>query len=244
MYYNSLIIGSGEVGSSMKRVLQNRKNKQKVGIIDSKDSNYKETLKSTTCKTLHICYPYNRRFKKEVLKYYMCFGPELIIIHSTVPVGTTGYLNCTCADVSIVHSPVRGQHPKLDKAIMSFVKYVGTDNEKAFKMAKKEMSNIKVKWIKNARETELGKILSTSYYGLCIAWHREMKKICKHFDVNFEEAVTDFNTTYNIGFKQIRPNVIRPVLSPPNGKIGGHCVSENAKLLKKQIHSSFLDLIK
>ncbi len=244
MYYDSLIIGSGEVGASIKRVLEKRKKKQKCGIIDRKDSDYKEKLKSTTCKTLHICYPYNKRFRKETLKYYTCFAPELVIIHSTVPVGTTNYLNDTCFDAQIVHSPIRGQHPKLDKAILSFVKYVGTNNQKAFKMAKKEMSNMKVKRLKNARETELGKILSTSYYGLCISWHREMERLCKRFDVSFKETVTDFNTTYNAGFKSIRPNVIRPILSAPKGKIGGHCVSQNAKMLNKQIQSDFLKLIK
>ncbi len=250
MYYTSLIIGNGEVGAALKRVLEKRKKKQKCDIIDKKDSNYKQSLENIICKTLHICYPYNKNFEKEVLKYCKTFVPELIIIHSTVPVGTTEALNYTnfVANTSpashTVHSPVRGQHPTLDKALLTFVKYVGTDSEEAFKMAKKEMSNMKVKWIKNSKETELGKILSTSYYGLCIAWHREMNRLCKRFGVNFEDAVTDFNITYNASYKQLRPNVIRPVLSPPTGKIGGHCILENTKILNKQTPSKFLDLIK
>ncbi|MCP6727564.1 MAG: hypothetical protein KJI69_06150 [Patescibacteria group bacterium] len=250
MYYDSLVMGGGEVGSSIKIVLQSRKNRQKIGIIDRKDTNYKEIIKNTTCKTLHVCYPYSISFEKETLKYCKLFEPELVIIHSTVPVGTTESLNYTCfaAKISplshIVHSPVRGQHPRLDKAILSFVKYVGTDSEEAFRLVKKEMPNVKLKWIKNARDTELGKILSTSYYGLCIAWHREMERLCKHFGAEFENAVTDFNITYNKGYKNIRPDVVRPTLSPPKGKIGGHCITQNAKMLKKQIQSNFLDLIK
>ncbi len=242
MYYDSLIIGGGGVGSSIKRVLQKRKNTQKCGIIDKKDEKYKLKIANTTCKTLHVCYPYSKGFMKEVLKYDKTFEPELIIIHSTVPVGTTEVLNNICP-INVVHSPVRGQHSNLDKALLTFVKYIGTDNKLAYEMAKKEMSNMKTKWLKNSKETELGKILSTSYYGLCIAWHREMKKFCDNFSVSFEDVVTDFNTTYNIGYKKLRPNVMRPVLTPPIKKIGGHCVSQNAIMLKKQKQSKFLDLI-
>ncbi len=138
MYYISLIIGNGEVGSSLKRVLEKRKKKQKCGIIDKKDSNYKQSFKNITCKTLHICCPYNKNFEKEVLKYCKTFVPELVIIHSTVPVGTTEALNYTnfVANTSpashIVHSPVRGQHPTLDKALLTFVKYVITRKNDPF----------------------------------------------------------------------------------------------------------------
>jgi hypothetical protein len=45
--------------------------------------------------------------------------------------------------------------------------------------------------------------------------------------------MTDFNKTYNAGYV-LKPNVIRPVLYAPSGKIGGHCVVPNAKILISQ----------
>ena len=72
---------------------------------------------------------------------------------------------------------------------------------------------IKTKIFYPAAVTELGKILDTTYYGVCIAWHKEMKKICGQFDVSFEDAVADFNASYNAGYKKLgKNNVIRPVL--------------------------------
>lgn len=93
-------------------------------------------------------------------------------------------------------------------------------------------------------KTEIGKIFDTTYYGVCIAWHGETEKICKKFGVNFKEAVTDFNQTYNEGYTKLgKKNVVRPVLYPPKGKIGGHCIIPNAKILKRLYDGKFLDLL-
>ena len=95
-----------------------------------------------------------------------------------------------------------------------------------------------------ATTTEIGKLLDTSYYGLCIAWHGEMKKICNKFKVDFKKAVTGFNQTYNEGYKKLgKSNVMRPVLYPPKGGIGGHCICENAEIIKIFGKSQALDLI-
>ena len=72
-----------------------------------------------------------------------------------------------------------------------------------------------------------------------------MKKLCDQIGADFDEAVTDFNETYNSGYDQLgKKNVIRPVLFPPDGPIGGHCVIPNAKLLEKIFESLALDLLK
>lgn len=251
MFFQSLILGGGEVGSSLKKVLDLRKDKEAAGIFDKKDDDFKEKIKNVDCKTLHICFPFGKNFIKDVINYSVIFKPELIIIHSTVPVGTTKKINSLLfrtsndRDTHAVHSPVRGQHPNLDKGILTFTKYIGTESGKDFEKAMNELSNLKVVWFKKSEDTELGKLLDTSYYGVCIAWHREMERLCKYFGADFENVVTDFNTTYNEGYAELRPNVVRPVLtSPGKKKIGGHCVVQNAKLLKSQRKSNFLDLIK
>ena len=244
MLYKTLIVGNGNIGSALKKVLDKR-GKVKCGIIDIQDKGYQKKIENTNCENLHICIPYSKWFKRDCLKYMLSFTPNLCIIHSTVPVGTTEDISKVVSDhIYVVNSPVRGQHPKLVESLELFIKYVGTNNKKAYKLSEKEMSNIKTEWVKDSKTTELGKLLSTSYYGICISWHREMKRFCDHFSINFEDAVNNFNKTYNAGYKKLRPNVVRPVLSPPEGEIGGHCIVSNAKLLSKQLKSKFLELIK
>lgn len=239
----SLILGGGEVGLSLKKTLNKRWNKEKVVVYDSKYKNFDELFAGYICKTLHICFPYSKTFESDTVAYIQFLKPELVIIHSTIKVGTTKTIEQK-TNVDVVHSPIRGQHPNLSKSILLFTKYVGTEKEDAFKKAKAEMSNFKVEWIKDSNATELGKILSTSYYGVCIALHKEMEKICEHFKVDFDDAVTKFNTTYNKGYGKLRPNVIRPVLTPPAKEgVSGHCVLENALMLREQKENSFLDFI-
>ena len=231
---HSLIIGKGEVGSSLEAALNERESGIAIAIDLSEGPDFYLVLKRAVCKTLHICFPYSGEFHDSVKTYARLLSPELIIIHSTVEVGTTEQLDSELTP-PVVHSPVRGQHPNLKESLLKFVKYIGTPDQKAFELAKSELSNMQCKWLKDPKETELGKLLSTSYYGVCLAWHREMKKICDQFDVDFENVVTDFTITYNEGYRFFRPNVIRPVLTPPEEKIGGHCVVPNARLLEQSL---------
>ena len=248
MKCNSLILGNGEIGSSLKKALGKVDKSKKIKVLDNKDKNYTDLVNSLTCDVLHICYPYSDDFIDISYDYIVSFNPKLVIIHSTVKVGTTEKIDKLVNENEkrfyVVHSPVRGQHPNLTESILYFVKYIGTEEEAAYKLAKKELTGIKTKWVNNSKATELGKMLSTSYYGVCISWHREMKRLCDSFGVDFDDAVTDFNETYNVGYKKFRPNVIRPVLIPPEGDILGHCVKQNSDLLQQQKKSKFLSLIK
>ena len=245
MNVKSLIIGNGEIGSSLKKVLDLRKNKGKTITYDVKDLEIPDIYE---VEIMHICIPYTEQFVSEIVRYAKKYIPSLIIIHSTVPVGTTSIINKILKKENLseaVHSPVRGTHPRLTESLLYFTKYIGTSNKKAYLIAKKEMSNMKTKWFKKSEETELGKLLCTAYYGLCISWHRETEKMCKYFKVDFDNVMTDFNITYNKGYKKFKQNVIRPVLtSPGKEKIGGHCIIPNAKILNSQIKSDFLKLIK
>lgn len=224
------ILGYGEVGQAIAKFYQ----KPKI-----KDLKRDDGLRGV--EILHVCIPWSENFIKVVKKEIKEISPKLTIIHSTVVPGTTKKIGGM-----IVHSPVRGVHPYLFKGIKTFVKYIGADNKKAGILAKKHLESlrIKTKLFMPSMTTEIGKLLDTSYYGLCIAWHGEMKKICDKFKIDFEKTVIDFNKTYNVGYKNLgMPNVIRPVLYPPKDGIGGHCIIQNTKILKKYFKSKGLDLI-
>jgi len=226
------ILGYGQVGQAIAKFYK----KPKI-----KDLNRNDGLKGV--EILHVCLPWTENFIGIVKKEIKKIKPKLTIVHSTVAPKTTKKIGGM-----VVHSPIRGVHPHLYKGIRTFIKYIGADNKKAGEMAKRHLENLgtKTKVFYPSVTTELGKLLDTSYYGLVIAWHGEMKKICDKLGVNFEEAVTDFNKTYNEGYKKLgKLNVVRPVLYPPQKTTGitGHCVVPNAQILKKYFKSQALDLL-
>jgi len=232
------ILGYGEVGQAIARFYR------KPLIKDLKRN---DGLKGV--EILHVCFSWSDNFIKIVKKEIKEIKPKLIIIHSTVAPGTTKKIISGLPRVcqKVVHSPIRGIHPYLYQGVKTFVKYIGADNKKAGEMAKKHLESlgIKTRVFYPSLTTEIGKLLDTSYYGLVIAWHGEMAEICKKYGVAFEKTVVDFNKTYNEGYQKLgKKNVIRPVLFPPKGKIGGHCILPNAKILKKHFkNSKGLDLI-
>jgi len=225
------IIGYGQIGKAIAKFYEDPK---------IKDLERDDNLKGVD--VLNICIPYNEDFVKIVKKEIAEIKPKLTIIHSTVEPGTTKKIGGM-----VVHSPVRGVHPYLYEGIKKMTKYIGADVLEAGVMAEEHIRSlgIKPKAFGPSIITELGKILSTTYYGLCIAWHGEMKKVCDSLKVDFSQAVTHFNKTYNEGYTKLgMENVVRPVLYPPkNNKIGRHCIIPNAKILKKYLDSEAIDLI-
>ena len=216
-----LIIGSGEVGRSLFNVL---KLHYDVFLRDKNDD------LSGKFDVIHICYPYNKNFTKISKSYILKYKPDLIIIHSTVPVGITKKISLTA-----VHSPIRGLHPNLEKGIKTFVKYFGG---KKAKEAAKIFSNmgIKTQHFAKSETTELLKILDTTYYGWNIIFAKEVKRICDKLKLNFDDVYTIANKDYNNGYIKLgKSNVVRPVLKPIPGKIGGHCVVQNCDLLNDWI---------
>lgn len=224
------ILGYGQVGQAIAKFYQNPK---------IKDLDRDNGLKGVDI--LHVCIPYSSKFVNIVKKEIRKLRPKLTIIHSTVAPGTTKKIGGM-----VVHSPIRGTYPYLYKGIRTFVKYIGADKKNAGLLAKKHLESlgIKTKVFQPSLTTELAKLLDTSYYALCIAWHGEMKKLCDKFKLDFDKVVTDFNKTYNQGYTKLgKKNVVRPILTPPNHFIGGHCLIPNTTILKKYFKSKALDLI-
>lgn len=226
------ILGYGQVGQAIGKFYKDPKIKdinRDDGLID--------------IDILHVCIPFSDQFISLVQEEIKNSHAKLTFIHSSVAPGTTQQIGETA-----VHSPIRGVHPNLYEGIKTFTKFIGADSKKIGKLAKKHLKSLgikKVKIVYPSIATELGKLFDTTYYGLCIAWHAEMKKICDQFKVNFDDAVTDFNKTYNQGYKKLgKKNVIRPVLfCPPDNVIGGHCIIANAHIIDKFFKSKAIDLI-
>lgn len=210
-----LVIGMGEVGSAIQTILE---------TADTFD-----ILTSGSCvlekyDVIHICFPYTKDFSKSVLAYQNLFSPTITIIHSSVPIGTSESLNA-------VYSPVRGVHPHIEKGIRIFVKFFGGMKAHEASDIFKE-KGIRVSIVGDSRTLEAAKLWDTTQYGVMILLEKEIYKFCRKEGVDFETVYREFNNTYNEGYMQLGMEyVLRPSLLHKSGKIGGHCVVENAELL-------------
>tara|TARA_Y100000593_G_scaffold94426_1_gene193444 strand:+ start:3665 stop:4426 length:762 start_codon:yes stop_codon:yes gene_type:complete len=239
------ILGFGEIGGSLKKVYDDYPDKFEVLVKDLDRNDGFENLD-----ILNVCIPYSEKFVDIVLEEIADCGAGLTIINSTVLPGTTRLIRERLdQNYKIVHSPVRGVHPELYEGIKTFVKFVGAEDDLSRRSALEHYQTLKIKaeYCDDSVTSELGKALSTTYYGVVIAMHGEMSKFCSQVGANFDQAITRFNQTYNVGYTKLgKENLVRPILYPPQGDppfIGGHCVVQNAELLMKNFESMMLDLI-
>jgi hypothetical protein len=217
---NHLIVGAGEVGQGIFKVLSPHYN---VFIRDAEDSDC--GIKKFD--VMHICFPYSNNFIKFSKEYIKKYRPGLVINHSTVPIGTTSKIA-----KNTVHSPIRGVHPNLEKGIKIFVKYFG--GQRAKEAAEIfERIGIKTYIVQKSEWTEAGKLWDTTQYGYFIVLNKEIWQWCQKNKMPFDLVYSHFNQTYNDGYAKLnRREVLRPYLNHVKGKIGGHCVIPNCHLLK------------
>jgi UDP-N-acetyl-D-mannosaminuronate dehydrogenase len=237
------IIGYGEIGESLEKCYLGKN--FNVLILDTYKNIYQ--LKDGI-EILNICIPFNSQesFISDVSKYILKYKPKCTIIHSTIIPGTTKKI-IDKVGPNVVHSPVRGVHPNLYDGLKTFVKCIGGECEEAVNMVKQHYTDLRIQYttFSNSAATELAKIFSTTYYGMCIAFHNDINKLCTEYDARFDEVATVWNETYNEGYQKLgMSNFTRPVLYPPkDGKIGGHCVIPNTELCKEFFDSKVLDYI-
>jgi len=226
-----VIIGHGEIGSSIAEV-----EKQAGNNVFVRDLYYAEENASSQYAACHICIPYEdeESFIQAVLEHIeQGINADVYIIHSTVEVGTTSKIYDKGIE-NVVHSFVRGVHPNLARGLLTFEKPIGAITIEAAVCAYKHFESIGIKprILYSPESSELGKLLSTTYYGYNILFAKMANGLCKELGLDYHDVYTWANETYNKGYMDLdQDNVIRPVLDPPEGKIGGHCIGPNFKLL-------------
>lgn len=226
-----IVIGLGEVGTAIRNILD-------CEGFDSKDP---VEFAQESYDVMHVCFPFNKDFPSLLQAYEDKLKPDLVIIHSTVPVGTSSML-------AAVHSPVRGVHPELEEGIRTFVKFFG--GERAWEAAElfKERG-IQTFCTRSARDTEAMKLWDTTMYGWNILIQKAVKEYCFKNGLDFEVVYAYANDTYNDGYRKLgRWRFQKYVLEDFPGPIGGHCVKENWELLEdpiaelsKELHKRLTD---
>lgn len=218
----TLIIGNGEIGSSLFWVLDY----YNPTIIDKDES------AEGTFEIIHICFPYSEKFVDYVKEYQKKYKPKFTVIHSTVPVGTSEKCNA-------IHSPCLGIHPHLEESMKIFIKFLsGKDASSVADYFRRV--GMRVYLTDKSETTELVKALCTTFYGLCVEFTKEVKRLCDQNNVPFE-FWTIWTNNYNEGYRKLGyPEFVRPNLTPIMKNIGGHCVLPNLNF----INSDFSKWIK
>lgn len=227
-----LIIGLGEIGGAISRI--EKKAGNDVSVMELA---YNENMREDKAYDIaHVCIPCHceNAFLVAVTSSILGKNIGVVIIHSTVGVGVTRSLSEVCEDRNFVHSFCRGVHPDLEEGLLTFEKAVGALDEDSLLVAAQHLESLgmKVKALSSPEASEFAKLLSTSYYGYNILFAKLAAEMSEELGLDFEEVYTWSNETYNEGYRKLgRDEVIRPVLRPPDGRIGGHCIMPNFHLL-------------
>lgn len=216
MTTGQVVIGAGEVGTAVAEVLGDAH----LRDLESSGPDYADVL--------HVCFPYGLHFVDHVRAYEHAYAARLVVVHSTVPVGT-------CDANGWVHSPVRGRHPDLAAGLRTFVKLVGgwRAGEAARIFAER---GIPAQSTERAATTEAAKLWELTQYGVQIAVEKAIHAYCQQAGLDFALVYSEMARTYNDGYIALGcSELVRPVLEHVPGPIGGHCVVAGAHLLGHEL---------
>ena len=234
-----VVAGLGEIGSPLLKLFS------KTGKIVGYDLNKKlmdETkfnkFDNLLTSFLHIAIPVTKKFDSNLIRLYKKFQPECIVIHSTIPPGTTNRIQKKL-NSPLIFSATRGVHKRMQQDLKRYTKYFAISSNAprkqwAINTFNKKMRNcgVKTKQMSKPETLELGKIIcDTSYFGWLINYAQISNVIAKSYGVDYDEMWEFSNEIHKFLGN-------RPKLYP--GFIGGHCVIPNLDL----IHDQTLDLIK
>ena len=215
-----VVLGAGEVGKAVFEVLDSTYDD--VWLRDIEPSG------PTKADVLHVCFGWSVSFEESVRTYQRYYGAELVVVHSTVPVGT-------CDRLEVVHSPVTGKHPDLARSIRTFTKFFGGWQASVAALIF-ESAGVDTRVVDKAAVTEAGKLWELVQYGIAIAVEKQIHEYCKAFSLDFDIVYREFADSYNAGYERLGYYEFqRPILEHMPGPIGGHCVVPGAKLLNHSL---------
>jgi UDP-glucose 6-dehydrogenase len=157
----------------------------------------------------------------------------MVFIHSTVSPGT-------CASIDgkqkgehkavIINSPVHGKHKdnQMKKDMLRYPKHAGVQEDLSLgarRNIKEHLDSIgfvDVQIVNGWENTEWMKLLSTTYFGLQIAWHQEVERICDDFNLDYNTVTAFFKHGDDINAREFYPGVV-----------GGHCVMPNIEVIRQ-----------
>jgi len=222
----TIIIGMGEVGTPLSRILGRT---YRCLSVDIQPVDVAEP-----CSVMHICYPFQiPDFVGATVGYIQKYRPSLTIINSTVAPGTTRKIYEAAGKPRLAYSPVRGKHAKMEEHMLFYKKFVAGCNNQAAEAARDHFAGagFKTDVFRTPEIAEVSKLLETTYLGVLVAWAQEAERLGRRWGASFDEISAKWKAV------DFLPSNIFP------GYIGGHCVMPNITILRKLISSPLLDVI-
>src|SRR5262249_53103819 len=148
----SLVVGLGEVGRPLLQILARA---HRVVGIDLPPQDITDPVE-----LMHVCFPAEiPDFVGATKGYVERYRPQVVVIHSTVPVGTTAAVQ-ERVSVPVAHSPVRGKHARMVDDMIHYVKFVGAPDEATARNVAQhlEAAGFRTKSLSSPEATELAKL--------------------------------------------------------------------------------------
>lgn len=123
----------------------------------------------------------------------------------------------------------------MEEGIRTFTKFFAGEGAEIAAAVFAEQG-VTVEVVEEPEETEAGKLWELAHYGLVIRAQKAIYQWCQDRELDPEVVYRRFAETYNEGYAALgMGHVVRPVIRPMPGDIGGHCVLKNARHLDHQI---------
>lgn len=236
VFVKILVVGYGEVGRAHAELLASKHEVKAIDVVPGVVDEWAKCPRDFKPEAILFAMRYSGKFREDCLVYLKKYKSSFVNVLSTVPPGTTEGI-----DKMACHSTTRGLHPNLKTGLLNIPKHVGGPTADIFK-SMYESVGMSVVTHKTARTTELAHILNNAAYGVNLVLADEMQKICRAYGVDYYEAVMRYTETNNEGFERLgHASKRRMVLTPPNGKIGGHCVSMSAGLIPEELRGYLIN---
>lgn len=223
-----LVIGMGEVGSALADILSMTRSVARKDVqAANPDWRWIETM--------HVCFPYSDEYVAQAQAYIKMYDPDLTIIHSTVPPGTTRAIGEATPEHPVAYSPVRGRHTQMVRDLMRYTKFVSAPTLQAEHEACRILAGagFQMEIMLPCEALELAKLLETTYEAALIAWAQEMDRCCRATGGELAEVSRFF-----IEIDYLPDHFFYP------GYIGGHCLMPNLALLNHVRPGFFTEAIR
>ncbi len=223
----TLVVGVGEVGAALAKVLEGR---HRLTCIDIKPVPVEGAVD-----VMHICFPFtsSASFENAARGYVRRFAPKLTVINSTVLPGTTRNL-AEATGARIVYSPVRGKHVRMSSDLLHYAKFISALDHDAAEMARAHFAaaGMKTRLIEVPETLELAKLAETTYFGVMIAFAQEMNRYAETVGADYDQMTAFFEEVDFLPRVKYYP-----------GFIGGHCVIPNINLLLQLAPAGLLQAV-
>jgi len=239
---NALIIGFGEVGrahwENLKGTYPDNLYYKDIGpeIYNTRGESVGDLVEPVDIIMIATqCDPANMgRFELMVAEYDTKFCPRIIDILTTTPPGTAERIQQMLGDrVMVAKSTIRGTHPNLSK-FKCIPKHIGGPGNAVLKRFY-EACGWECVLEETSRTSEFLHIANNILYGISVMAAGEIADMARALAIDYNRVMA-YGETNNRGFTAAGfASRVRPILYPPNGKVGGHCVQYATTALPQDI---------